>query len=186
MAQPAVLLTSLIGQSAFVIAAIMLAGLCYLDRRPYLAGGILGLMIIKPQLALLLPVAVIAGRRWSAVPPALLTMVLACATAWLGFGAASFQGFLHLLPVYGSWLGSDGWPWNEFASPYAFVRYVGGAATAAMVVQLLFAAFAVTLTAVAWWRGWAEKVPVLAAATMLVPPYLHTYDSLLMLVPMAW
>jgi hypothetical protein len=29
-------------------------------------------------------------------------------------------------------------------------------------------------------------VPVLAAASMLVPPYLLTYDSLLMLVPMAW
>jgi hypothetical protein len=126
MAQPAVLLTSLIGQSAFVTAAIMLAGLRHLDRRPFLAGGILGLMIVKPQLALLLPVAVVAGRRWSAVPAALLTMGLACATAWLAFGAATFQGFLHLLPVYGSWLGGDEWPWNEFASAYAFVRYFGG------------------------------------------------------------
>jgi hypothetical protein len=177
---------ALIGQSAFVTAAIMLAGLRYLDRCPYLDGGILGLMIVKPQLALLLPVAVVAGRRWSAVPAALLTMGLACAMAWLAFGAASFQGFFHLLPVYGSWLGGDEWPWNEFASPYAFVRYVGGAATVAMLVQLLFAAFAVALTAAAWWQGWAEKVPVLAAATMLVPPYLLTYDSLLMLVPTAW
>jgi hypothetical protein len=186
MAQPAVLLTSLIGQSAFVTAAIMLAGLRHLDRRPILAGGILGLMIVKPQLALLLPVAVVAGRRWSAVPAALLTMGLACATAWLAFGAASFQGFFHLLPVYGSWLGGDEWPWNEFASAYAFVRYFGGSAAVAIVVQLLFAALAAAVTAVAWWRGWEEKVPVLAAATMLVPPYLLTYDSLLMLVPIAW
>jgi len=49
-----------------------------------------------------------------------------------------------------------------------------------------FAALAVAVTALAWAQDRREKVPVLAATTLLVPAYLQTYDSLLLLVPMAW
>ena len=41
-------------------------GLSLLERRPLLAGGLLGLMIYKPQLGLLIPVALLAGRHWRA------------------------------------------------------------------------------------------------------------------------
>ena len=186
MAQPAVLMTYLLGQSAFVVAAILLAGLRRLSDRPFVAGLILGLMVIKPQLALLLPVAVLAGRRWSAILGALLSAGGALLAAWAAFGTATYRGFLKLMPIYTGWLQGNGWPWDEFATPYAFVRYFDGSLSAAMALQLAFAALAVALTALAWAQDWREKVPVLAAATLLVSPYLLTYDSLLLLVPMAW
>ncbi|MCW3797170.1 DUF2029 domain-containing protein [Sphingomonas sp. BN140010] len=186
MSQPAVLMTYLLGQSSFVVAAILLAGLRRLSERPFVGGLILGLMVIKPQLALLLPVAVLAGRRWAAIPGALLSAGVALLAAWVVFGTATYRGFLQLMPVYTGWLRGNGWPWDEFATPYAFVRYFGGSLAAGMAVQLAFAAFAVGVTALAWAQDWREKVPVLAAATLLVSPYLLTYDSLLLLVPAAW
>src|SRR3546814_5650024 len=45
-------------------AAILLAGLHQLDRRPLVAGVLFGCMAYKPHLAVLLPVALlVAGRR---------------------------------------------------------------------------------------------------------------------------
>jgi len=46
--------------------AIALYGGELLERRPLLAGGLLGLLIYKPQLGLLIPVALVAGRHWRA------------------------------------------------------------------------------------------------------------------------
>jgi hypothetical protein len=40
--------------------------LSLLERRPLLAGGLLGLLIYKLQLGLLIPVALLAGRHWRA------------------------------------------------------------------------------------------------------------------------
>jgi hypothetical protein len=143
-------------------------------------------MVIKPQLAILLPVAVVAGRRWPAIPGALLSGGAALLAAWGVFGTSSYRGFFGLMPIYTGWLQGSGWPWEEFATPYALVRYAGGSFGAGMAVQLTVAAGAVAVTALAWWQDWREKVPVLATATLLVPPYLLTYDALLLLVPMAW
>ena len=35
-------------------------------------------------------------------------------------------------------------------------------------------------------RPLPARVPILAAATLLVPPYLLTYDTVLLVVPMVW
>jgi hypothetical protein len=49
-----------------------------LERRPYLAGSLFGLMIFKPQLGLLLPVALIAGRQWRVFAAAAATAPACC------------------------------------------------------------------------------------------------------------
>ena len=61
---PAVLINAVGGQNGCWTAALLGGGLSLLERRPYLAGCLFGLMIYKPQLAILLPVALIAGRKW--------------------------------------------------------------------------------------------------------------------------
>jgi hypothetical protein len=45
---------------------------------------------------------------------------------------------------------------------------------------------AIGLTARAWWLKLDERVAILAAATMLTPPYFFTYDALLIIVPIGW
>ena len=77
----------------------------------------------------------------------------------------------------------DKWPWNEFISVFAFVRYFGIDQSIALTIHFIVAAAAAVLTWIAWSRDWEGQLPILAAATLLIPPYLLTYDALLMIIP---
>ena len=61
---PAVAVNALIGQNGFFTAALLIGGLINLDRRPVLAGVLFGILTIKPQLGLVLPLVVMASGRW--------------------------------------------------------------------------------------------------------------------------
>ena len=67
LAWPAVLINALGGQIGCWIAAIIGWGLLLLPKRPLIAGLLLSLLIIKPQLAWLIPLALLAGREWRAL-----------------------------------------------------------------------------------------------------------------------
>ncbi len=54
------------GQVSFAVAGIMLAGLTLLRRREFAAGLVLSLLTLKPQFAVLVPIALLAGRQRNA------------------------------------------------------------------------------------------------------------------------
>ena len=61
---PAVFLDAMSGQIGCWIAAIFVWSLRLLPTRPGLAGALLGLAIVKPQLVWLAPLALCAARQW--------------------------------------------------------------------------------------------------------------------------
>src|SRR5579863_6081170 len=73
LATPAVFINAVAAQNGTWTAALFGAGLGLLDRQPILAGSLLGLLICKPQLGILVPVALLAGRRWRASAAAVAT-----------------------------------------------------------------------------------------------------------------
>ena len=186
LSHPSVLMNGLIGQNGFLTAAIFTRGVSLLRERPFLAGIILGSLVIKPQLALLLPVAVIAARLWPAVGGALASAAALGLVSLALFGTGVFSGFIEILPLYRELMRQDKWPWNEFISVFAFVRYFGIDQSIALTVHFIVAAAAAALTWIAWSRNWEGQLPILAAATLLIPPYLLTYDALLMIIPIGF
>ncbi len=79
---PAAILNIWAGQNGFITAALLVGGLLQLDRRPLLAGVLFGLLTIKPQLGLLLPVMLALTGRWRVIAAAAATIaVLAAVTA---------------------------------------------------------------------------------------------------------
>ena len=58
---PGVAVCVFFGQNGFYTAALLIGGLMCLDRRPVLAGVLFGILTIKPQLGLLLPVILLLG-----------------------------------------------------------------------------------------------------------------------------
>lgn len=176
----------MIGQNGFLICGIFVFGLSLISTMPLVAGAILGLMIFKPQLALLLPVAMLAGREWRVIAGAIASVSLVLALGLILFGLKSYQGFWDILPFYVDLLRHHKLPWNELASPFALARFVGIAQTPALIIHTVIAVVATVLTARAWWMKLDERVPILATATMLIPPYFFTYDALLIVVPMGW
>jgi hypothetical protein len=186
LAHPSVLMNGLIGQNGFLTAAIFTAGTALLRQRPFVAGAILGAFVIKPQLALLLPIAVIAARLWPAIAGALVMAGTLTLLSLALFSASAFAGFWNILPLYTELMRQDKWPWNEFISVFAFLRYFGLDQTVALTVHAVVAVGAAALTWIAWSRDWEEQVPILAAATLLISPYSLTYDALLMIIPMGF
>jgi hypothetical protein len=186
LAQPPALINGWIGQNAFVTSAIFVTGVSMLKSRPFAAGAVLGLLVIKPQLALLLPVAVIAARLWPAIAGAAASAAALLLVSLLLFGPGAFEGFWNILPIYGEMMRNDKWPWNEFISVFGFLRWFGVNQSLAMILHALVAAAAAVLTWRAWAADWEQKVPVLASATLLIPPYLLTYDALLLVLPMGY
>ena len=90
---PAALLNVGLGQFGLLLGAVALASLALLRRRPGASGLLLGLTVIKPQAALLLPAVMAAGRYWRALAGAVLGGAGLCASSAALFGLAPWRGF---------------------------------------------------------------------------------------------
>jgi glycosyl transferase family 87 len=186
LAQAAAAANFVTGQNGFLTSAIFIGGVSLLATRPFAAGAILGLLCFKPQLAILLPVALIAGREWRAIAGGVASTIALLIAALLLFGMDSYRGFLALLPHFSQWLSAGRWPWGEMASTFALLRALGVPTAAALLIHGAIALGAAVLTARAWALKLETRVPILAAATLLIPPYLFTYDALLLTIPLGW
>lgn len=185
LAHPAALVNAMIGQNGLLTTAIFGFGIAIVATEPLLGGAVLGLLVVKPQLGILLPVALLAERNWRAIAGAAASSLLLLALAWMAFGSDAYRGFLQITGDYAGFMSAGRWNWSEFASLFAFLRFFGIAQPIALALQILAAVVAGAVT----WRSWRMKdenrIAVLAAATLLVPPYLLTYDSLLLIMPLA-
>src|SRR5690606_30537152 len=63
---PGALIAAGHAQNGFVTGALLVGGVALLDRRPLIAGALLGALVVKPHLALLVPFWLAAGGRWRA------------------------------------------------------------------------------------------------------------------------
>jgi hypothetical protein len=184
-ALPAAHGNALVGQNGFLTSAIFAFGTAMLDARPFLAGAVLGLLIIKPQLALLLPVAVIASRNWRAAAGAIASVSALLLLALILFGTSTYAAFLAYLPTQTNQV-AYGVPLYKMASVCAAMMLLGAPLWIGLTVQALVAVAAAAATWIAWARDLPTKVAILAASTLLVPPYLFGYDALLLLLPLGW
>jgi hypothetical protein len=184
-AHPAALVNAMIGQNGFLTASIFLGGLSLLATQPLVGGAVLGLLVIKPQLALLVPVALLAGREWRAMAAGSLSVLFMLSAAALLFGIDAYRGFVAMSGNYAGYMAADRWNWAEQASVFGFLRFFGVAQEVALSAQMAVAIAAAVLT----WRAWSarsdERVALLASASLLVPPYVFTYDSLILMAPLA-
>jgi hypothetical protein len=186
LAIPSVHIDYLSGQTGFLTSGILIAGLSLIEVAPWLAGSVLGLMVIKPHLALLLPVAMLAGREWRVIGGAAASAAALLLGSLLLFGWNSWSRFFDIVPHYVAFVRESFWPWSLLASPFALARDVGLSQTVALGIHAAIAAAATLATVRAWRLGLDTRVPILATATLLVPPYLLTYDTVLLAVPLVW
>ncbi|HLM11463.1 MAG TPA: glycosyltransferase 87 family protein, partial [Reyranella sp.] len=72
---PAAAEVVLAGQNTFLSLALLYGGLRLLERSPGAAGLLLGALSFKPQLWILVPVALVAARQWRALAWTLTTLL---------------------------------------------------------------------------------------------------------------
>jgi hypothetical protein len=184
---PAVVIAAIVGQSVLLASALMVLAIAELERRPRLAGGLIALAAaIKPQIAMLAPVALIAGGAIEAlVSAAVIELLLVVASAVI-FGPARWNEWLTSLPAFQAVI--DGTPGLTPG-----VITAGGAAhllgLTGWIATLWRAFFALIGIGFVWW-AFARKDPgaprlaALAAGSLLAAPYAMHYDGAL-LVPAA-
>lgn len=83
---PAAIVCFLSGQAAMLSTALIFSAFHWRERRPIIAGMLIGLLSLKPQLGILFPVLLIAERRFRCFAAAALT------TLGLALGIALIQG----------------------------------------------------------------------------------------------
>ena len=177
-AAPAGLINLLDGQNAFLTAALAGFAVLWLDRKPRLAGVLVGLLAIKPHLALLFPVALAAGGCRRSLAAAAATVVIFVAASVAALGTGSMMAFVEHLSVSQAMADSGAVPWEWMPSPYVLALSLGASARTAAAVQALAAIGAAVCVGRAWRAAapFEAKAAVLFAASMLVSPYMFTYD----------
>lgn len=186
---PGALIAAGHAQNGFVTGALLVGGVALLDRRPALAGALLGALVVKPHLALLIPFWLAAGGRWRAFAAAAASAVGLLALAWLVFGTAT------MLAYGGVWDAStaimrtaDAEFFLKMATLYAQVRIYAGE-TAALVVAALLALAMIALVMLSWRRFGQDGMAtgaLMLTATALASPYLFSYDLPFLILPVLW
>jgi alpha-1,2-mannosyltransferase len=179
LAYPAVFINLGHGQNGFLTAALLGTALWQLDRRPWLAGVLIGLMVYKPQFGLLIPVVLIASGRWRTFAAAALTVIALTLIVTLAFGPDVWAAFLASTKFTRTVVLEQGdTGWQKIQSVFSVVRMWGGSVPLAYAIQTT-----VTITvagALAWlWRSrasFAFKAAALAIGTILATPYCLDYD----------
>ena len=188
-ATPAGLVNFVDGQNGFLTAGLAGFALLQLERRPRLAGMLIGLLAIKPHLGVMFPVAFVAGRRWQALVSAAVTATLFTLAGVVVFGLPTTLAFLRDLPSLRDIVDRAGLPWGQMPSPYVLMLSLRAPALIAALVQ----AAAALAAAICVWRVWRRdeapceaRAAVLLTASLLVSPYLFTYDWTWLAVALAF
>lgn len=168
---PLSLINILFGQTGFLTAALLCGGLVLLPKRPIWAGILFGLLACKPQLGLLVPVALLAARAWGAILAALLTVLALALASSLIFG----------WDLWAPWFGS-------------LVGHVGLMETGVVLQKRLMPTVLITMQGwgmprwLAWgaqggiflamlvlvWRAYRRDPGVASAAVLIAGTYLST------------
>jgi hypothetical protein len=188
VALPAVYDKLMCGQNGTWIAAIMGGGLMALERRPILAGVLLGLLAAKPQMAFLVPVALLCGRRWTALAACAATAALLIIASVLVFGLDPWWAFLRRIDLLRPFILEDGTGfWYIFISIFVTIRHLPAPVAVAYAVQAIVTVIALALVVRAWRSSAPQhaKNAVLVMAAFFATPYVQTYDLVVaMLVPL--
>jgi hypothetical protein len=189
LAFPAVFVNLAHGQNGFMSAGLFGLGILSLERRPLLAGVLLGLLAYKPQLGVLLPLALLVDRHWVAFIAASATVVMLSAVSYALLGADTWHAFfgsLELTRTYVLEQGPTGW--QKLQSTFAAMRMLGFGIDAAYAAHGLVSLIAAAAVLWIWHRPVAMplKGAALATGCLLVTPYVLDYDLMLLALPLAW
>jgi hypothetical protein len=175
---PVVLVCATHGQNGFLTAALLGGGLLLLDRRPLLAGLLLGCLLDKPQFALAVPLLLLAGGHLRAILGACASAALLVGATLAIWGWPVWQAFLASLPLTRQVVIEQGETgWHKIQSAFAMVRMWGGSVPAAYAVQ--GAATLAAMGAMLWLARAARpnvRNAAVCAAALLSTPYVLDYD----------
>jgi len=188
-ASPFVLWSAFTGQNGFLTAALIGGVLALLDRRPVVAGILLGLLTLKPQLGIVFPILLLLTGRWRVIAAATATALGIAALSYLLFGVEAWRSFFTAIAVQNDLVLVQGSvAFTKQQSVNALVRVLGGGGFLAWTLHITAAVAAIGFTAWMWLRpvDYRLKAAAAGAAVLTTTPYLFLYDLPILSVPVVF
>ena len=167
------------GQVTLLVGGLIVAGLSYQKTRPIVAGVLYGLAAaVKPQIAVLLPLALIADRRWRGLVAASVT---GCALALVSAaicGVGVWWDWILALGRFQQVIFNDPSLVEDTVTPYGALQSVGANGAWAFLIApaVLF-----------WvWRTFrrtddlADRSIAIFAGALFLSPYAMNYEAALL------
>ncbi|MEZ5680535.1 MAG: glycosyltransferase family 87 protein [Erythrobacter sp.] len=176
-----------LGQNGFLTASAITAAMLFLPQRKLAAGACLGLLTLKPHLAVLGFAALFLWREWKALGAAIATALALILLPTLVYGvevwslyAEAGRGIMAIVDKhYDRLIG------QMMQSVYAGLDPLLGHGLA-MGIQLASAAAALAATAIIPANRPNERAATLIAATLLATPYSFAYDATMLVSAVAF
>jgi hypothetical protein len=189
MVSPAFWENAFDGHNGALLTACVIGSLTWARRRPALAGLCLSVLTLKPQMALIVPVCLLAARSWRALGWAAAFSLGWVATTLAWFGVKPWLDYLEfVIPQAREHLTIDQVPFgflyyqNLVVTVFAAARGFGAGVITAQTAQACATVVAVGLAARAWWArdimraDW--QLPMALTLIPLATPYAMTYDMI--------
>jgi len=184
---PGIVSNFLVGHNGFLSGALLGGGLLVINRAPILAGILFGLFFYKPQLGILVPLALLAGRRWKVLGITVGSGAAIGIASALIFGPDVWLEFWRNLPLAAK-LTDSPWFWDRMPTVFAAVRAAGNGTLMAWTLQGIMMLGVVA--GVYWvWSGKASaasRAAILILGILLFTRYALLYDYAILALPLAW
>ena len=172
------------GQNALFTGSLLLAAVIHAKPKPILAGVAAGLLTIKPQLGILLPIFFIASGNWRAFVTAAVISVALITWSYLVAGAESWTAFVNYLGIISGSVSQGVMPLYKMVNVFSAARLAWMPEIIAMTLAGL--TFAASIWAIICTSRRTKDArwhyAVVATATLLATPY-SMYYELVLIVP---
>ena len=164
-------------QNSLLIAALMYGGCRLVGRRPILSGVLFGLMSIKPQFGLLIPVALISAREWRTFTAAAVTVLASVITSGAVFGWATWAALPAALVHLAHFVAPVAQDNEMSPTVAATLRLLGATPTVTHIGQLTSALLTAGATFACFRHGFRWlSIAALMVGAFLTTPYAFVYD----------
>jgi hypothetical protein len=177
---PVAMVNILAGQNGLFTGAALFAALMNWDRRPVLSGILFGLLTVKPQLVLLVPLVLILTKRWRVFAFATATVAVMFALTSLIYGFHIWRDYLTEAAPFQNNMMTHGIGLMLGMMPTVFInaRLMHAPLPLAWTLQAITSALALVATV---WTFWKKRDPLLSiamllTASLLFTPYAFNYD----------
>ena len=136
------------GQLGLFLALLFVGALRLLPTRPILAGIMIGLLTIKPQLGVLLPLTLVLVGAWRAFAAAALTALLLVGLSLVLYGVEPWQAWWGATAKlqWGFMTDTHSFFTTQKTTPFSALRLLGASVDAALAFQGLVAILVVGAT----------------------------------------
>ena len=176
------------GQNGFLSAALLGGGLLLLDGSPFLGGVLLGLLSYKPHLAALVPLALLAGRRWRALLGSVVAAIFLALASLAVLGLDTWELFMKAIPHTMDNLQAQSATFLTMPTIFAAVRLADFGFPVAWGLHGVGMLVAVALVVWLWSvkTSAAVRGAALAIGILLFSPHIWFYDLPILAIALAW